>query len=110
MIDDTLKQLEEILKRNAQLSDTERSQLLDLTQQLKSELGQTPSDQREKAQSVANFAKATISESLRVEQDEKLKEVSEKGLQLAVRHFEATHPGIVATIESLLMTLSTLGI
>lgn len=99
MIKDTLQKINHIVSSSDKLSQQQKQELTELTQQLEAELAKLSND--DQAQSIANFTKATAHESQRQHTDPELLDISAEGLKTSARQFEASHPGLTRVIQAI---------
>ncbi|HNW44214.1 MAG TPA: DUF4404 family protein [Elusimicrobiales bacterium] len=110
MINDTLAKIESAIARVGTLDSKNKTELVVLLNKLKTELRNLPESQRERANSLANFAQAAAHETARANTDDRLKVISIEGLAHSVKSFEASHPVLVQTVNEICMMLSGIGI
>lgn len=110
MIKDTILRIEAAINRLEELDKANAQELTGLFKKLRAEVEKLPESQQEKTSSMINFAQAAVHESTREVVDEKLKELSIKGLGDSVKSFEATHPVLVDTVNDICLMLARIGI
>jgi excinuclease UvrABC nuclease subunit len=110
MIDDTLSRLQARLENISSLSEEKKQELLLLFGQLKEDVADLSETQTDRAESITRFTEISTHEATRAEKNEVLHELSIKGLKTSVEGFEASHPRLAQTVNSICNTLSNLGI
>ncbi|HNR89636.1 MAG TPA: DUF4404 domain-containing protein [Spirochaetota bacterium] len=110
MIPDTIEKIEKKINGSRTISDEKKRELLKLVNELKREVLAASGDDRDGAQSVANFANASAHEALREIVDPRMFELARNGLSESVRRFEVTNPGLVSVVNALSTVLANMGI
>ena len=110
MVEETITQIEERIKKAKSLNDERKKELLDLLSTLKTEVFQLSKTDAEDAQSIIGFTEISIHEAIREEKHPQLLNISLKGLSTAVKRFENSHPKLVGIVNSICNTLSNIGI
>ncbi|HUN54860.1 MAG TPA: DUF4404 family protein [Smithella sp.] len=110
MIQDRLDKIEERLKQNQAVKESDKAELLDLLKSLRTEITDLSKTRHEQAESVAGFAELSAREATRKEKNPELISLSIKGLTSSVQDFEVSHPQLVEIINRFCTMLSNLGI
>ncbi len=110
MVEETITQIEERIKKTKSLDDEKKKQLLGLLSTLKTEVSKLSRTDAEDAKSITGFAEVSIHEATREEKNPKLLKLSLKGLSTSVERFENSHPKLVGIVNSICNTLSNVGI
>lgn len=109
MIHTTLDQIDALLSKST-LSTAQKKQLEACYQQLRTELATLAKTNPDKANSLADYAKIATTEALRDNSNLDLVKRSQQELRHALDSFEGSHPRLCATLQTLLVHLSSLGI
>ena len=110
MVEQTITQIEERIKKAKSLDDERKKQLLDLLSTLKTEVSKLSRTDAEDAQSITGFTEVSIHEAMREEKNPQLLKLSLKGLSTSVERFENSHPRLVGIVNSICSFLSNIGI
>jgi hypothetical protein len=110
MLEDTLSKLEARIQNAGTIRDENRTELIQLISQLKTEISRLPQTQQEQAQSIASFAELSTTEAMRESKNPETLKHSTEGLASSVDEFEKTHPQLVAVVNRIATTLSNMGI
>jgi hypothetical protein len=110
MVEQTITQIEERIKKAKSLKDERKKELLDLLSTLKSEVSQLSKTDADDAQSIIGFTQVSIHEAIREEKHPQLLTLSLKALSTSVKRFENSHPKLVGIVNSICNTLSNVGI
>lgn len=110
MVNDTLKQIEDAVRRISSIDGGKKEELLGLLAALKTEVGRLPGTQEEHAQSIAGLAQVAAHEATRKEKSPGLLKHSLEGLALSAKGFEASHPQLSETINEICALLARIGI
>ncbi len=110
MVEQTITQIEERIKKAKSLDEEKKKQLLDLLSTLKAEVSKLSRTDAEDAQSITGFTEVSIHEAMREEKNPQLLKLSLKGLSTSVERFENSHPKLVGIVNSICNTLSNIGI
>lgn len=110
MIRQTIEEIEARLKTTPTVKDETRTELLELLNNLKSEINQLGQTDEEQARSIANFTGVSAYEATRKPVQPDLLKFSLNGLSSSVAGFEKSHPRLVEVVNSICTTLSNLGI
>ncbi len=109
MIQDTISKIEANIRDAKSIDETKKNELLGLVGSLKKEIVELSSTNKEDAESVANFTKTSTFEAIKTEKNKSLFDLSIKGLSESVTKFEVSHPDLVATVNSICVSLSNSG-
>lgn len=110
MIEKTVKKIEETVAGAATLSPEKRKQLLALLGELKTEITRLSETHRESALDIADRTRNSTEEATREGSDGSQLAVATDELRTAVEKFEASHPGLVSTVNAFCNALADLGI
>ena len=110
MIEETIKAIEEKIRKADSITNENRGELLNLLSELKSEIADLSDASAEDLQSIVGFTQLSTHEATREQKNPGLLELSLKGLSSSVAGFEESHPKLVATVNSICLALSNLGI
>jgi hypothetical protein len=110
MVEETITQIEERIKKAKSLNDERKKELLDLLSTLKTEVSQLSKTDAEDAQSIIGFTEISIHEAIREEKHPQLLNLSLEGLSTSVKRFENSHPKLVGIVNSICNALSNIGI
>ncbi|MBI5243622.1 MAG: DUF4404 family protein [Elusimicrobia bacterium] len=110
MLEDTLKKMEDAVKKLGSLKGKERAEMLSLLSSLKAEVERLSKTHGEQAHSIASLADMAAHEATRRDKSPDLLRHSQEGLALSARGFEASHPQLVDAINELCTMLARIGI
>jgi hypothetical protein len=110
MIEDSLAQLDTVMKKIEAAAPPNKDVLLRLMKDLRKEMMRLDLSQHDHAASVALFADAAAHETTRKSRVASLRQHALDGLAQSVRGFESSHPRIAETIGEIGRELSSLGI
>ena len=110
MIQETITQIEERIKKAKSLNDAKKRELLNLLSILKIEVSELSKTHAEHTQSITGFTEVSIHEAMREEKNPQLLKLSLQGLSASVEGFESSHPKLVGIVNSICLTLSNIGI
>ena len=110
MIQDTIGKIESKLSTSDAIKPEQKSELLQLLGQLKSEIGGLAQTNAERAETVAGFTEVSTHEATRTERDPELLDLSVKGLSRAVDQLEESHPQLVGIVNRLCTVLANSGV
>jgi hypothetical protein len=110
MLNDKIEKIAKRISGSKSLSDAQKKEYLKLIEELKTEVASLNGSHSDDAASILNFAEVASHEALRDKRDADLGQISRSGLELAVRKFEATHPNLFASVNSICNYLAGLGI
>jgi hypothetical protein len=109
MIKETISKIETNIRDAKSINEAKKNELLGLVSSLKKEVLELSNTHKEDAETVLNFTKASTHEAIKTEKDENLFDLSLKGLSGSVKKFEASHPDLVAVVNSICVSLSNSG-
>ena len=92
MLDDKFKKIKSVIDSDKALSDEKRQSLLQLSDELHTELNQLEKTHKKKAHKIAEDAHKVVHES---------SSESTTGLQDAIQEFEVSHPNLTRIIQTL---------
>lgn len=110
MLKNTLEKIEAKIKQSPNIPDEKKSEYFELLKQLNNEVNELNKTDHEKAESVKEFTKVAAHESTREEINPRLFQIALDGLSSSVHEFEASHPRLVQTVNSICTFLSKIGI
>ena len=110
MVEETITQIEERIKKAGSLNDEKRKELLNLLSTLKTEVSKLSKTHAEQTQSITAFTHVSIHEAMREEKNPQLLKLSLEGLSTSVEGFETSHPKLVGIVNSICQILSNIGI
>ena len=110
VIQETITQIEERIKKAKSLNDAKKRELLNLLSILKIEVSELSKTHAEHTQSITGFTEVSIHEAMREEKNPQLLKLSLQGLSTSVEGFESSHPKLVGIVNSICLTLSNIGI
>jgi hypothetical protein len=110
MLQHTIDEIEERLKKTESINDENKSELLNLLSTLKVEIADLSKTHNEQAESITGFAELSAREATRHEKNPELVKLSIAGLRSSVQGFESSHPKLVNVVNTICSMLSNLGI
>jgi hypothetical protein len=110
MIEQTIKSIEEKVRKTRSMTDQRRTELLKLLSLLKSEVEDLSKTHAEHAESIAGFTRVSAHEAMREKKNTQLLKLSTKGLSSSVEGFESSHPKLVEIVNAISHILSNMGI
>src|SRR5262249_48540387 len=111
MIEDTIKAIEaRIQSADAIKDDAKKRELLELLENLKSEVVGLSRTHEEQAQSIARFTELSTHEAMRGKPNPQLVELSLEGLSSSVSEFEKSHLRLTQVVNAISNALANLGI
>lgn len=110
MLEDTVKKMEEAIRKLQSLQGKDKAEMLALLSSLKAEVERLSKTHGEQAHSIASLADMAAHEATRRDRSPDLLKHSQEGLALSARGFEASHPELVAAINELCTMLARIGI
>src|SRR3954470_23287808 len=110
MIQDRIDKIQAAVNGAQNLPEATRAELLQLLTELKSEVAPLAEAHDENAQSIAQYAEASVQEATRSEKDPAQAEAALGGLTASVEGFEASHPQLVQVVNRIAVALSNMGI
>lgn len=110
MIPERIAQIEATLRRNSQIPEATRAELLELLAGLKSEVAPLVATHGESAQQIAGSADVAVQAAVRRSEEPAEADQALEGLTDSVREFETSHPQLVQVVNRLAHTLSNMGI
>jgi len=110
MLEDTLKRIDDAVRRVESSDSEHKEELLALLSSLKSEIERLSRTHGEQARSIAGFTDVAAHEATRKERSANLLDHSLEGLALSAKDFETSHPQLVDTINRICTMLARIGI
>ena len=110
MIQERLDKMEEKLKKNATVKESDRADLLTILKSLRTEITDLSQTHQEHAESIARFAELSAHEATRSEKSSDLFDLSIQGLTSSIQGFEVSHPRLVGVINAFCNYLTNMGI
>jgi len=110
MIAETVKKLEDAIRRIDSMEGGRKTELLALLNSLKDEVQRLSETHEEQAHSIASLADMATHEATRQEKSAELLNHSLDGLSISGQGFKATHPQLVKTINDICTMLANIGI
>ena len=110
MVQHTIKQIGEMIRKNKSLDEKNKAQLLYLLSTLKPEIEKLSKVQAEHKESVAGFMERSTHEALRKEKNPTLLKLAIDALSASVKGFEASHPKLVENVNCIAIELANIGI
>ena len=110
MIDKPLQDIEKTVTGAEALSDKKKAELRALISKLRNEITTLSETHREIALSIAGFSKTSTRQATGEDEDKHLLASSLEDLSTTVKTFEASHPGLVSTVNAFCNALADIGI
>ena len=110
MTQETITAIEEKIRGTKSLDDGSRNELLSLVSDLRAEVTDLSATHSEHAESIAGFTALSAHEATRQRKNPRLLTLALEGLSSSVKGYEATHPRLVQTVNSICDTLAKMGI
>ena len=110
MVQDKLKQIEELVRTSPQASAETKQELIRLVGELSAELKTLEQTHQEHARSIAGYAEAATRQRTHSERPPSPEEDARTGLSDSVREFESTHPRLANLVRAISDALSGVGI
>jgi ABC-type transporter Mla subunit MlaD len=110
MAQKTIEKIEEKIRTNKSLNESDKTQLLSLLAVLKPEMAKFSNDQAEHAESVAGFIERSTHEALRQDKNPTLLKLAIDGVSASVKGFEASHSQLVENVNNIANALANIGI
>lgn len=110
MIQERLDKIEEKLKQSKAIKEEDKAELLNLLDNLRTEMSELSKTHHEQAESIAGFAEISTYEATRSKKSSDLVNLSIEGLTSAVQEFEVSHPRLVGVINEFCTYLAKMGI
>jgi len=110
MIEDTIHRIEARIQGAESLTPERRQELTALLATLKTEIADLSTTDADQARTIAGYADLSTHEATRAQLDPDLLHHSVDGLARSVEGFEASHPRLVQTVNTISHTLANLGI
>ena len=110
MIEETIRNIEARIRSAEALTGDGKRELLRLVGTLKTEITDLSRTRAEHAESITGFIDRSTHEATRREKNPELLRLSLEGLEASVKGFEASHPKLVAGVNSVCTMLANAGI
>lgn len=110
MIEKTIEEIENRVKATDTIKGAEKEELLRLLATLKGEVVALSRTHPEQAESITHFTRASAHEATREEKNQRLLDLSTKGLSSSIEGFENSHPELVRIVNSISLMLANIGI
>ncbi|MDR3666960.1 MAG: DUF4404 family protein [Ignavibacteriaceae bacterium] len=110
MVQNTIEKIEEKIRSNNSLSNSNKTELLDLLAKLKPEITQLAEAQSEHAESIAGFVERSAHEATRKQKNPTLLKIAGDGLAESVKGFESSHPQLVEAVTDIVNALANFGL
>jgi hypothetical protein len=110
MLEDTVKKVEDAIRKIDSLKGPDKTELLALLGALKTEVARLSETDQEQAHSIASLADMAAHEATRQGKSPALMKHSVDGLALSSKGFEASHPKLVGIVNELCTMLARIGI
>ncbi|HVN95500.1 MAG TPA: DUF4404 family protein [Syntrophorhabdaceae bacterium] len=110
MIEKTIKNLEDKIRRDPSIRESHKTELLGLLSKLNTEISELSKTDMEHAESITGFAQTSTHEAIRKQKDRELLDLSLKGLTSSVGELETSHPNLVEIVNRIAHVLSNMGI
>lgn len=110
MIEKTVKKIEETVTQAPSLSPEKRKQLLELLEELQTEIAKLSETHQESALDIADRTRTSTEAATRTDPDGDRLAAATEELKASVGKFEVSHPGLVAVVNSFCNALADLGI
>jgi hypothetical protein len=109
MVNKTLSKIKKTIRDNTNLSDKDKSQIINLLGTLKVEINELSKSHEEEAESIVGFIERSTHESIRKRKNPTLLKLSIDGISESVKEFEASHPKLAETVNFLSSALANSG-
>lgn len=109
MIEDRIQKIEARIQSASHLAPESKTELLDLLESLRKELGGLNGQASEKAAHIAELTETSTHEATKEEAHLPTLERAIHGLNQSVEEFEVTHPDLSATLNRIAVILSNMG-
>lgn len=110
MINKTLEKIEKSIKKESNLSEKDKIELMNLLASLKVEINELSKIHSEEAESIVGFIERSTQEASRKKKNQKLLSLSIEGISESVKEFEQSHPRLVETVNYISSALSNIGL
>ena len=110
MLKDTVRKMEDAIRKIDSLPGREKTELLALLSALKTEVGRLSETHEEQAHSIASLADMAAHEATRQDKSPALMKHSVEGLALSSQGFEVSHPKMVGILNEICTMLARIGI
>jgi hypothetical protein len=110
MITETIKSIGKRIEDAGSIGSKEKEELLNLLNTLEAEVTSLAETHPEEAESITGFTQVSAHEATRSLKDQRLVDLSLKGLTSSIEGFENSHEDLVKIVNSLAVMLSNVGI
>jgi len=110
MIQKTMEKIRAKVRQEGCVASEKKDELLGLLSVLETEITELSATNSEHAESITGFIERSAHEATRQERQPELLEHSLAGLTASVKGFEASHPALVESINSVCNLLANIGI
>lgn len=110
MVNETIANIEARIRRTGTMREEEKTELIELLTELRSEVTELSQTHKEQAESIARFTDVSAHEATRKEKDERLLSLSVDGMVSSVEGFENSHPRLVQVVNRISVVLAGMGI
>ena len=110
MIQEQLDKIEKRLEASESVKEGEKTDLLNLLSNLRTEIDSLSRTHCEEAESITGFAELSTREATRQEKNPALLKLATEGLAFSVEGFETSHPKLVEIVNAFCTILANLGI
>ncbi len=105
-----ITEIEQAVSNAKHLSDEQKNHLHALLHEVKHQLESVPVEHEESAADLAGYAHQTALQVLKPEQDAGLIGLAEQDAKAKLEEYERSHPKLFSTIQTLIISLSSLGV
>jgi len=109
MLESSMKLINDKIN-NASISETEKRELLQQVEEIKTQLDGLSETDTHSAASIAGYTAIKTHERLSDENNSESEKKAEEGLNFYLQKFKVSHPTLVNTVDLLSRTLSRLGV
>jgi hypothetical protein len=110
LINRTLAKIEKTIKKETNLTEKDKTELMQLLSSLKIEINELSKIHSEEAESIVGFIERSTHEVSRRNRNQKLLSLSIEGISESVKEFEESHPRLVETVNYISSALSNIGL
>lgn len=110
MVNETLSRIQKTVESTNTVDEQTKRELLQLVSTLKGEIASLAETHQDQAQSIAQFTQVSAHEATREEKNPDLVRHGLDGLAMSVERFEASHPGLVNSVNNLRQMLANIGL
>ncbi len=110
MIGDTIRNIKEKVRNTDSIKGGEKEELLRLLSTLEAEVTSLSKTHPEQAESITGFTQVSAHEATREDRNQKLVNLSIRGLTSSIEGFENSHEDLVTIVNAIALMLSNVGI